>query len=332
MTEDQSLEPLLASQRCHLCYLVVGSLTIVLWDIVTHLRVDLRLLRRTGIHLPQMIYILSRVTMICFLLCETVLLTAQVGSYCAILETAVTTLGSVHNTLKGLMHLLHVRAVYMNRPWVLRFFSLFWMLSSGTTIATSPFMLSGATIAGGSCMHIRFSATLQQLIFAISTVHGTCIVLAMSNSLVLSSPDFPITKNVGFIARVKTSITAKDLPTFSKSFLRHSQGYYLLLMSINLLTTIGISINAVPLAYRVGTLFVIYAVLHCASCSIFRNIGKARYVTQDFIDDLPISFYRSEPSPSSSRYGANSALQETPDERNTISKGASERLPGQGMD
>ncbi|KAK1223081.1 hypothetical protein PQX77_014041 [Marasmius sp. AFHP31] len=179
------------------------------------------------------------------------------------------------------------------------------MLSSGASAAIVPFVLDGATVTGDRCMHTQFNTTLQQWLFAINTVQGTCIILAMSSSFALS-PVFTLGR--GFIGRVKASVVAKDLPTFSKSLLRHSQGYYLLLVSVNLFTAIWISIYAIPLAYRVGMLFVIYAVLHCASSSIFRNIGKARYVTQD-LDDLSLSFRRSEPSTPSSRHVANSVLE-----------------------
>ncbi|KAJ8077043.1 hypothetical protein PM082_001466 [Marasmius tenuissimus] len=159
-------------------------------------------------------------------------------------------------------------------------------------------------------MHTHLNARLQQISFAINTIQGTCIVLATSSAFVLFPADFPFVKKIGFIQRVKASITAKGLPTFSKSLLRHSQGYYLLLLCTNLLTAIGISIQVIPLAYRIGMLVATHSVLHCAACSIFRNLGKARYVTQEPIDDLPLSFRRGSISTCSPQRGVSSTSQD----------------------
>ena len=76
-------------------------------------------------------------------------------------------------------------------------------------------------------MHTKFNPTLQQISFTVNTIQGTCIVLATSSSLAFSPADYPFTKDKGFIERVKSSISATDIPSFSKSLLRHSQGYYL---------------------------------------------------------------------------------------------------------
>ncbi|KAK1225837.1 hypothetical protein PQX77_011198 [Marasmius sp. AFHP31] len=184
------------------------------------------------------------------------------------------------------------------------------MISSGTSIAISPYVLNGAPVAGDSCMHTQFNVPLQQISFAVNTIQGTCVVLATSGSLAMSPLNFPFTKDMGFVERVKTSVTAKDLPTFSKSLLRHSQGYYLLLLCVNLATAIGISIHAIPLAYRVGMLVATHAVLHCAACSIFRNIGKAKYLDQELIDNLPLLFRR-DFNLDSPQHGVSSESQES---------------------
>ncbi|KAJ8074025.1 hypothetical protein PM082_012315 [Marasmius tenuissimus] len=64
--EEISDSGILLSQRNHLCYVVTGCLMTALWDIITHLRVDFRLLRRTGIHLPQILYIISRIAILAY--------------------------------------------------------------------------------------------------------------------------------------------------------------------------------------------------------------------------------------------------------------------------
>ncbi|KAK1232611.1 hypothetical protein PQX77_004231 [Marasmius sp. AFHP31] len=192
----------------------------------------------------------------------------------------------------GLLYLLHVRAIYLDRPWVVRLFFLLWMISSGTSVALIPLMLDGATIDGHSCVHPRYDATFIQIALAISTVHGTGVVLAMISSLVVSPLDVSFARNTGLVKRLKLSVMAKDLPTFSKSLLRHSQGYYLLLLGVNILTTIGTTIKAIPNVYQIGIFIATRALLHCTACSIFRNVGKAKYNTQDFASDLPISFCR----------------------------------------
>ncbi|KAF9265187.1 hypothetical protein L218DRAFT_957365 [Marasmius fiardii PR-910] len=297
MTE--SLESLL-SERRHLCCVVVGSLAVVLWDILLHIKTDITLIRKTGLHLPQVIYVISRFATMGFLLCETVLLTVPVGKYCNILMKAVTSLGSMHYTSIGLLNLLRTRAIYLDQPWVVRFFFLFWFISSGTSIGIGPFILHGGSIVDDKCMYTNLDVVLLQISIILNTLQGTCIFLATSSGLILSPPDTEGGRQSGLFDRLKLSLSAKDVPFFSKSLLRHSQWYFLWLLGLNLSTIVGIGLSLIPLAYRIGWLVIWHVVLHCRACSVFRNVGAVMYTLQNeqvHIQDLPISFSRN-PDPS----------------------------------
>ncbi|KAJ8074052.1 hypothetical protein PM082_012344 [Marasmius tenuissimus] len=296
----------------HLCYIVVGSLAVVLWDVLLHLQVDIALLRKSGLHLPQVTYAISRLTTVAFLLCETVLLTSQVGSHCSILTKAVTSLWCFHYTLIGLLQFLRIRAIYFDHNWVVRFFLLIWVVSSGTSIGISPFILDGGPDEGdpSSCRHTHLNVTLIQIAMIINTVQGTCIVFAHSSGLILSpGPNNSVAGQSGILERLKGSLSARDAPSFTKALLRHGQRYYLLLFSSNLSLITIIAIEKIPLAYRVGFVVLTHVVIHCNACSVFRNVGIAKYTPQDIIlDELPISFYR-DPSRRSSHVAIDVVLE-----------------------
>ncbi|KAJ8074067.1 hypothetical protein PM082_012359 [Marasmius tenuissimus] len=291
MTAEEYLD-LLLSQRYHLCCVVVGCLSIILWDVAIHLRGDFGLMRKTGIHLPQIVYILSRIAILAFLLTEIAISASRISSHCSTLNIIATSLASLHYTLLGLLSLLRIRAMYQNRLWVLRLFTLLWITSSGTSIGLVSFLLDETTTVGDVCLHIKLNVTLQQIYSASRTFHGTCIIVAASRSLALSPLDFQPTNRLGLIKRLKTSVVAKDVPVFSKSLLRRSQWDFLIILTINLLLSIGIAIDRIPLAYRVGILRIAPTVVHCGVCSTFRNIARSRYETDIVVNDLPISFNR----------------------------------------
>ncbi|KAF9258388.1 hypothetical protein L218DRAFT_731785 [Marasmius fiardii PR-910] len=292
-------EPLesLLSERRHLCCVVVGSLAIVVWDILLHIQADVRLLRKSGLHFPQVTYVISRFAAIGFFLSEAVLLLAPVGQHCTVLMTAVTAFCSMHYTSIGLLHLLRTRAIYLDRPWVVRFFFLLWLMSSGTSIGISPFLLQGHNTVGNTCMHTKLNVTLLQILISLNTLQGTCVVLATSSGLItLSSVNLELegVRPIGLFQRLKFSLTARHVPSLSKSLLRHSQWYYLWLLGLNISSIVGIGLNPVPLAYRIAWVFVLHLLLHCRACTVFRSVGTAIYTVPDEIQlqDLPITFSR----------------------------------------
>ncbi|KAJ8074035.1 hypothetical protein PM082_012326 [Marasmius tenuissimus] len=282
---------ILLSQRNHLCCVVVGCLATATWDIVAHLRLDVRLLRKTGIHLPQILYIISRIAMFAYLLGETVFLASPIRSRCSsALYTGVASLRIFHCILLDLLSLLRVRALLLDRPWLVRLFTALWVISSGTAVGVGYFLLDGATIYGNSCMHTKLHVTLEQTCSAIHTFHGTCIAVATSRTLTTNVR----VQQPRLTERFKVMIIGKGVPLFSKSLLRRSQYDFILMLSFNLLVSIGIAFNGIPLAYRIGTLVIAMTVLHCVACSTFRNIAKSKYETDVMIMDglPPIEFSR----------------------------------------
>ncbi|KAJ8074069.1 hypothetical protein PM082_012361 [Marasmius tenuissimus] len=301
----------LLSQRDHLRCVVVGCLAIVFWDIVIHLRVDLRLIRRTGIHLPQIAYILLRIAILAFLLTDIMLLASRVSSHCSALNVVLASLESLHYTLVGLLRLLRVRAMYRNRLWAGRLFVLLWIASSGMSIWLSSFRIDQTAIVENICMHTKLNVTLQRVSSANRTFQGACIIAAVSMSFALSSTDLQPAQRIGLVERFKTSVIAKDVPTFSKSLLRRSQWDFLLLFSINLLIAVGIGIDRIPIAYRVGILRIAPTFMNCGVCSAFRNIARSKEKTEVMVDDLlPISFNRN-PNTSSSEIGLSDEISGT---------------------
>ena len=151
-----------------------------------------------------------------------------VGSHCRALGLAVTSLWSLHNTLMGLLHLFRTRAISLDRIWMVRYFLLLWIISSGISLAISPFLLRAEIVGTNSCVQTEFNLTFARTSVALNTFKGTCIVIATSDTLALYPTDArrPVGKP-SFLERFKSGLIAKDIPSFSKSLLRHGQRYYL---------------------------------------------------------------------------------------------------------
>ncbi|KAK1227505.1 hypothetical protein PQX77_009481 [Marasmius sp. AFHP31] len=188
---------------------------------------DFRVIRKSGFHFPQAVYVVSRFVNFAVLLCEAILLTAEVGSHCNALTLVVTSLWSLSYTLIGLLHLVRTRAIYLDRPWITRAFGAMWLISSGTSVAVSPFLFEEGIIGTGLCTHTNVNSVLIQITMGLNTFQGTCIALATSSGLVLSPADVYPMRQLGFLERLKFAVVAKNVPTFSKALLRHGQRYYL---------------------------------------------------------------------------------------------------------
>ncbi|KAJ8074061.1 hypothetical protein PM082_012353 [Marasmius tenuissimus] len=170
------------------------------------------------------------------------------------------------------------------------------MVSAGTSIGLSPFILEGTSLTGNNCIHTKFDVTLQQIALTVHTVHCLCISLAIGRTLTHTSASLHTAKQTGLIEQLKIRLVAKDTPKFSENLLRRTQGDFILGFTIFLCASVGMAIDTIPLAYRVGILVAGTTVLHCRGCSTFRDIARSKYktdVTMDDIDDLlPISFNR----------------------------------------
>ncbi|KAJ8074024.1 hypothetical protein PM082_012314 [Marasmius tenuissimus] len=171
------------------------------------------------------------------------------------------------------------------------------MISSGTAIGVGYFLLDGATIPEDDCMHTKLNITVAWICSAIRIFYGTCIVIATGRTL---------TTNVqpGLIERSKAIVIGKDIPLFSKSLLPRSQYNFMFILGFNLLASIEIAIDTVPLAYRVGFLVIAVTIIHCGACSTFRNIAKSKYETEVMMfDNLPPIVFSRNPDVSPSGTG-----------------------------
>ena len=95
-------------------------------------------------------------------------------------------------------------------------------------IGIGPFLVQGDIVGTDMCMHSGLNPTLVQITVAINTFYATCVIFATSNGLII----YPMkahgpSEKAGFLEAFKSVIMAKDMPSFSKSLLRHGQVYYL---------------------------------------------------------------------------------------------------------
>ncbi|KAJ8074186.1 hypothetical protein PM082_012478 [Marasmius tenuissimus] len=158
-------------------------------------------------------------------------------------------------------------------------------------MAISPFVIQGGVIGAELCMHTGVNPRLIQIMLSVDIFRGTCIIIAASSGLILA-PDAYTTQQPRLLAKLKAVIIAKDIPYLSKALLRHGQRYYLIELFHFLAFIPMMTFEAIPLPYRIGSALFGHVLLHCRSCSVFRNVGISKHLREEGIDigNVPISF------------------------------------------
>ncbi|KAJ3878283.1 hypothetical protein F5051DRAFT_352252, partial [Lentinula edodes] len=246
-------------------YIFSGSSAIFIWNTLCNLNADYKLLFKTKVGLPTLVYFLSRIGSMVYVIGYTVFITYPVGN-CRTLNLTLNIFYPVGVPMSSLLFFFRVRAVFSTRKYIVWAFFALWLcvLASCMTI---PF--------GGGAINIgttRYCLTSELAPYTgaggiVPTVHDTLVFLAISYQLLRNTH-----MNLeGSMKTFQAFAYGSYLPAFSKSILHDGQAYYMVTVMANLLTTIMVYAPRVSPVYR--SMFSIPTVMltNVMACYVYRN-------------------------------------------------------------
>ncbi|KDR73140.1 hypothetical protein GALMADRAFT_72670 [Galerina marginata CBS 339.88] len=259
----------LAYQLTISTYVLVGSLSVLLWDIATSIRADIRVFTHYRIRPSIAVYILSRLTSLAYLFAITILQTAPIG-HCENIRR-VEFLYPFVISLTTLLFFFRVRAMYAGNKVVIGFFFCSWLAVIGASI-TPIFGVSGSSIGSTRyCLNDRLEPY----------VASACIVPFVNDTLIFCATTWKLLANSHVNSSFKNSfkvvVFGHYLPVFSKAVLHDGQAYYLTTISLNLLTICLFFNESVPVVYRsfIGVPNIV--IMNVMACHVYRNIKFGYY-------------------------------------------------------
>ncbi|KAF9460053.1 hypothetical protein BDZ94DRAFT_1238744 [Collybia nuda] len=228
-------------------YVAVGGLSVMIWDILTHLKADYWLILRQRKNFPTWIYLLSRWSTLLYGLVGVVFLTTPVKDCVALIRVACIV---YHITLSStaLLFFLRVRAIFHRSLRITVIFFILWLTVVGGSL-TAVVSVSGTHFGNTAyCVYANVKP------YNINTASGnsavvlfdTCVFIAITWRL---STTHRMGKKDTFQGW-KANLFGTYLPAFTKALLQDGQKYYMVAMVSNLLVLVLEFVPGVPVPYR----------------------------------------------------------------------------------
>ncbi|PPR04490.1 hypothetical protein CVT24_013099 [Panaeolus cyanescens] len=262
-------------------YILVGTCAITVWDVIHNLKADYKLAFKYKFGLPTIVYFISRLATMAYIITSTIFVTAPIGN-CSYFDTVVNWMFPISVPATSLLFFFRIRAVFDDDPFVVSFFGFMWFAVLGGSLTVTQ-GVHAASIAGtqycaaGPYEDYVASATILPLI------HDTLIFLAISWRLIANSH-----VDHNFRNGYRVMVFGDYLPAFSKSLLQGGQAYYLTTVTSSLLTVIMLEVDAVPPVFR--SIFTVSNVMlmNIMACRVYRNTKFGLFASDDEEDHVII--------------------------------------------
>ncbi|TFK19029.1 hypothetical protein FA15DRAFT_660246 [Coprinopsis marcescibilis] len=264
LTPMAYLPPDTARETTVASHILVGTLAILIWDVLSNFSSDWRLLTQYRIRLPTITYFLSRICSLIYVAWSTIYYTGPVGS-CYVNEKALGAFYPASVSLSALLFFFRVRIVYESHKWIVAFFFFLWLTVVAGTM-TAAFGVLGVHIGPTDyCLNAQVeeyvaAATITPL------VHDTLVFLAITYRLAENS-HASANKKHGLWAK----FTGDYLPGVSRGLLKDGQTYYMVTVFSNLLTVVMIYMTSLPATYRTIFSAPNIMLINVMACRVFRH-------------------------------------------------------------
>ncbi|KAF5329254.1 hypothetical protein D9619_009376 [Psilocybe cf. subviscida] len=271
LTPMAFLPPDVARQVTVLAYVFVGTTSILIWDVLCHLKDDYRLLTQHRINLPMVVYFVARLFNLMYLIGYMVANTAPIGN-CSIVIRVIQASFTIAIPASEMLFFLHVRAVYIqNRPavWFFTFLWLCTIASSLMPVFSTTYTSIGSTeycITNGSLPLYDTEAAVVPL------VNDSVLFGALALRMLRSSYQERTLKG-----DIRAMVFGDHIPLFSRALLQNGQAYFLSTVFLNLGTVILYYNDALPLAYRAILAFPSVLLMNIMASRIYRNTKLGRF-------------------------------------------------------
>ncbi|EMD35665.1 hypothetical protein CERSUDRAFT_96777 [Gelatoporia subvermispora B] len=260
------LPPDIAYQTTIGSYILIGSLGAFVWDLLTNLQNDYKLLFKCRIGLPTAVYFLSRVSSLFYVLASTIFETAPIGR-CALLEKIVDIMYPISVSSTCLLFFFRIRAVFDRSNIIVALFFVVWLSVVGGTLTIVTAVKSINIGPTNYCLN----ASLKSYASAAGItplIHDTLVFVAISLRLLMNSR---VDWRRDWKLQARAFVTGEYLPVFSRALLQDGQLYFMFTVGSNLLTVAMVYATGVPVTYR--TMFTVPNIMltNSMSCRVFRN-------------------------------------------------------------
>ncbi|KAF9457890.1 hypothetical protein BDZ94DRAFT_1313768 [Collybia nuda] len=267
------LTPEQAYQKTITDYIVVGGLSVLIWDILTHLPSDYKLVTQHRINVPTITYLISRWSTLLYAITGTVYHTAPIGD-CDTLTKVTCAVYHVTVSSTALLFFFRVRAIFNRNVYITAGFFVLWVIVLGGSLST-VLSISGVHIGNTKyCAYTNFRSYRSGVANITLAVFDTCVFVAITWSL--SHSQLSIQKNGGLSSETHFDVFGRYLPAFSKALLIDGQKYYMVATIANLLVVIFDFAPGIPMAYRATSLAPAIGLTNIMACRVFRHTKMGR--------------------------------------------------------
>ncbi|OJA14409.1 hypothetical protein AZE42_10989 [Rhizopogon vesiculosus] len=245
------------------------------WDWIVSFPDEVQLVQKSGIRLPIVTYMLSRLGTLSYIFtaawfealpvhgsCQTVLLIACISYLFATPGTAA-------------LFFFRVRAVYDRSKIVTIIFGFLWLATLGAAIAFIFLVEADHIGTTDYCIETHVAPGVSAPVI-INTCSATLIFFAISWRLARNN-------SIGdtWGSYLRSFYRGDGLPRFSKTLLQSGQAYYLATVGLNIATMIMILLPSVPPVYQAFLSIPNVAFENAMACRVFRaiHLGTIRPTT-----------------------------------------------------
>ncbi|KAJ7186201.1 hypothetical protein GGX14DRAFT_529799, partial [Mycena pura] len=250
-------------------YVIVGTLGAYIWDLLSNLNNDYKLLTEHRVELTTFVYFFSRLWTLLVLVSSTLFQTYPLY-HCALAHTLVLVCYAIAVPLTCLLFFLRARAIFNRDPFPTLLLFCLWLVVVGTA-AAFPFSSTAAPRGStGFCAVIGFRPYTGAMGIAGAT-HDTAAFAAISWRLFANAGAHT---GGGLTDRIGTLVTGKHLPRFSQALLKDGQLYYLITTAGNTAAAVLFYGGVAP--QQRGMLAACdVALVNAAACHVFRHTKLA---------------------------------------------------------
>ncbi|KAK7689906.1 hypothetical protein QCA50_006545 [Cerrena zonata] len=263
--------PYIAEQLTITSWILAAVMGAWWWDALMSIPDEVRMCRRRRLRLPDVIYILSRITTGGHLLSAFIFtcISDRVHENCQTVVEVSGWLGAFAVSLNSMHFLLRILAVFYDSKAVKVTFICLWLTTLCASI--SPFI--GLAIRTDlnpfpQCNLINAIVTARSYAsgFIVIAVYDTLVFFAISVKFIRDCP------YTGWIARMRIYIYKKEMGRLYKVLLRTGQLYYFVTVIANLLAAATDLSPKVSPTYKATMGIICASLQNCMACKAFRML------------------------------------------------------------
>ncbi|KAF8160269.1 hypothetical protein K438DRAFT_1860129 [Mycena galopus ATCC 62051] len=256
-------------------YFGAGTSAVFIWDILSNLKGDYKLLFKYRPRWPVAAYFLPRITSAVYVIGFTIFLTYPLGG-CRTFDLGLQILYPIAIPSTSLLFFFRVCAIYGGARIVKIIFGLMWVVVLGTCIIV-PFATRGVNIGTTRYCMVGEDPPYAAIVGIVPAVFDTAVFIAISYRLIGNThTEYSWTK------KARTFLTGAYLPSFSKSLLVDGQIYYMITVVSNTVTSIMICGPPIGITYRSLLIIPNVMLTSVMACRVYRHT-RLNLMQQSFL-------------------------------------------------